>query len=66
MLFAGNLIRHPCFDEMRRTKEGFRVVGNLENTDRIMNDTFWIGVYPGMTREMLAYMAKVLKEAVGK
>ena len=42
------------------------MVGNLENTDRIMNDTFWIGGYPGMTREMLAYMAKVLKEAVGK
>ena len=66
MLFAGNLTRHPCFDEMRRTKEGFRVAGGLENTDRIMNDTFWIGVYPGMTEEMLAFMAKVLKEAVGK
>ena len=66
MLFAGNLTRHPCFDEMRRTKEGYRVAGSLENTDRIMNDTFWIGVYPGMTEEMLAFMAKTLKEAVGK
>jgi len=58
MLFAGNLIKHPCFDEMRRTGKGFRVAGKLENTDVILHRTFWIGVYPGMTREMLAYMAK--------
>ena len=64
MLFAGNLIKHPCFDEMRASKEGYRVVGELKNTDRIMNDTFWVGVYPGMTDEMIDYMAKVLKEAV--
>lgn len=64
MLFAGNLIKHPCFDEMRATGEGYRVVGELTNTDRIMNDTFWIGVYPGMTDEMIDYMAKVIKEAV--
>ena len=65
MLFAGNLIKHPCFDEMRRTGNGYRVAGNLENTDRIMNDTFWIGVYPGMTDEKLAYMVRIIKEAVG-
>lgn len=64
MLFAGNLIKHPCFDEMRATGEGYRVVGNLENTDRIMNDTFWVGVYPGMTDEMIDYMAKTIKEAI--
>lgn len=64
MLFAGNLIKHPCFDEMRATGEGYRVVGTLENTDRIMNDTFWVGVYPGMTDEMIDYMAKTIKEAV--
>jgi len=56
MLFAGNLIKHPCFDEMRRSGKGFRVVGSLENTDRIMRDTFWVGVYPGMTPDMLEYM----------
>lgn len=66
MLFAGNLTRHPCFNEMRKSGEGYRVIGNLKNTDRIMRDTFWIGVYPGMTREMLAFMAKELKAAVGK
>lgn len=64
MLFAGNLIKHPCFNEMRETGEGYRVVGSLENTDRIMNDTFWIGVYPGMTDEKLDYMIKVIKKAV--
>ena len=66
MLFAGNLIKHPCFDEMRSTGEGYRVVGELKNTDRIMNDTFWVGVYPGMTDEMIDYMALTIKEAVNK
>lgn len=64
MLFAGNLTKHPCFDEMRSTGEGYRIVGTLANTDRIMNDTFWVGVYPGMTDEMIDYMAKVIIEAV--
>ena len=64
MLFAGNLIKHPCFDEMRKTGEGYRVVGDLKNTDRIMRDTFWVGLYPGMTDEKLSYMAKVLIEAL--
>lgn len=64
MLFAGNLTKHPCFDEMRKTGEGYRIVGSLDNTDRIMNDTFWVGVYPGMTNEMIDYMAKVIIEAV--
>ena len=57
MLFAGNLLRHPCFDEMRRTGEGFRVIGELPNTDAIMSRTFWIGVYPGMNDDMLKFMA---------
>lgn len=65
MLFAGNLIKHPCFDELRRTGEGYRVVGSLERTDRIMKDTFWVGVYPGMTDEKLEYMIKIIREAVG-
>ena len=64
MLFAGNLIKHPCFDEMRKDGQGYRVVGTLENTDRIMSDTFWVGVYPGMTDEMIDYMAKTICEAV--
>ncbi|MEA4934995.1 MAG: lipopolysaccharide biosynthesis protein RfbH [Lawsonibacter sp.] len=64
MLFAGNLTKHPCFDEMRKTGEGYRVIGDLENTNRIMNDSFWVGVYPGMTEEMLDYMAKTIRDAV--
>jgi len=64
MLFAGNIIKHPCFDSMREGRYGYRVIGDLSNTDRIMNDTFWVGVYPGMTDEMIDYMAKIIKEAV--
>ena len=66
MLFAGNLTKHPCFDEMRSTGEGYRIVGTLENTDRIMNDTFWVGVYPGMTDEMIDYMAATIREAINQ
>ncbi len=65
-LFAGNLTKHPCFDEMRKSGEGYRIVGGLDNTDRIMTDTFWIGVYPGMTDAMLDYMAKTVKEALAQ
>lgn len=64
MLFAGNIIKHPCFDTMRATGEGYRVVGELKNTERVMTDTFWVGVYPGMTDEMIDYMAKIIKEAI--
>lgn len=64
MLFAGNMIKHPCFDEMRKTGKGYRVVGELKNTDRIMKDTFWIGVYPGMTNEMIDFMADKIIESV--
>lgn len=64
MLFSGNLIKHPCFDEMRATGEGYRVVGSLENTDHIMNNSFWIGVYPGMTNEMIDYMIESIIKGV--
>jgi len=66
MLFAGNLTKHPCFDEMRKSGEGYRVVGDLANTDRIMSDTFWVGVYPGMNDEMIDYMAKTIIDAVNQ
>lgn len=66
MLFSGNLLRHPCFDEMRKTGTGYRVVGKLTNTDRIVRDTFWVGVYPGMTDEMIDYMARTIRHAVFK
>lgn len=65
LLFSGNLIKHPCFDELRGGNT-YRVVGELKNTDFIMNNTFWVGVYPGMTDEMIDYMAKIIKEAVNK
>lgn len=60
-LFAGNLTRHPCFEPLTEGKE-YRVVGDLAATDRIMNDAFWIGLYPGMTEEKLAYMAETIRD----
>lgn len=62
-LFAGNLTRHPCFDAIRGT-DAYRVVGDLAVTDRVMRDTFWVGVYPGMTDAMIDRMAHVIREAV--
>ena len=62
LLFSGNIIKHPCFDQIRGT-DAYRVVGTLDNTDFVMNNSFWIGVYPGMTDEMIDYMAKMIVEA---
>ena len=64
MLFSGNLIKQPCFDEMRKMQTGYRKCSSLETTDLIMERTFWIGVYPGMTDEMIDYMARMLRKAV--
>ena len=63
LLFSGNLIKHPCFNPIRGT-DAYRVSGGLDNTDRIMNNTFWVGVYPGMTDEKIDYMAKIITDAV--
>lgn len=62
MLFAGNLIKHPCFDEIRENNSKYKVIGDLKNTNKIMEDTFWIGVYPGMTNEKIDFMVKSIKE----
>lgn len=64
MLFAGNIIRQPCFDRMRASGKGFRVIGDLVNTDRIMADTFWVGVYPGLTDQMIDEMASAIYAGV--
>lgn len=66
MLFSGNLTKQPCFDGMRGSRKGYRTVGALENTDRIMEHSFWVGVYPGMEPEMIEYMAKMVREAIGE
>lgn len=63
-LFAGNLLRHPCFDELRRDGRGYRVAGGLETTDFVMNRSFWVGVYPGLTPEMLTFMIRKIKSFV--
>ncbi|MEA4962855.1 lipopolysaccharide biosynthesis protein RfbH [Lutispora sp.] len=64
MLFAGNLIMHPCFDKMRKEQKGYKQIGSLFNTNYAMNHSFWIGVYSGMTQEMLDYMIKCIKNFV--
>lgn len=63
-LFAGNLLKHPAFDEMRKEGTGYRVIGDLKGTDFVMTNTFWIGVYPGMSPEMLEFMISSIKEFV--
>lgn len=65
-LFAGNLLRHPAFEEMRTSGKGYRVIGELKNTDFIMNNTLWIGVYPGMTEPMLEHMISTIKTFVAE
>jgi len=64
MLFAGNIIRHPCFDEIRGDEKMYRIVGNLKNTDVFMNNSFWIGVHPGLTEGMLSFMVDTIREFI--
>jgi CDP-6-deoxy-D-xylo-4-hexulose-3-dehydrase len=65
MLFAGNMVRQPCFDGRRALGSGYRVASGLVTTDRLMNDAFWVGVYPGLTDEMVDYVAGQIGAAVG-
>ena len=62
-LFAGNILRHPCFENLEENKD-YRIVGSMENTDFTMNHAFWVGVYPGMTKEKLDYIVKVIKKVM--
>ena len=64
LLFAGNLLRQPCFDAFRGDESVYRVAGELTQTDIIMENTFWVGVYPGLTKEKLSYMAETIREAL--
>lgn len=64
MLFAGNIIKHPCFDQLRENKCGYREATELVATEYVMNQVFWVGVYPGMTNSMLDYIAKCIKEVI--
>lgn len=62
-LFAGNITRHPCFDHLEQGKD-YRIAGDLKITDKIMQDAFWVGVYPGMSEQMLDYMIQSIREFV--
>ncbi len=66
MLFSGNLTKQPCFDAMRRQQEGYRIANPLKATDLIMENSFWVGLYPGMAPEMIDYMAEKIVEALGR
>ena len=59
MLFSGNITRHPSFENVK-----YRIYGNLKNTDFIMNNTFWIGVYPGLTDEMIEFILNKFREFI--
>jgi CDP-6-deoxy-D-xylo-4-hexulose-3-dehydrase len=61
LLFGGNLLRQPAFKDTPR-----RVHGELTNTDIVMNDAFWIGVWPGLTIPMLDFMIESLTEILGR
>lgn len=56
LLFGGNMVRQPAYEGLK-----YRVVGNLKNTDYVMENTFWIGLYPGLTEEMLDYVVSVIR-----
>ena len=66
LLFAGNLVKHPCFNMMRKNKEGYRVIGDLADTDYIMKNSFWVGVYPGMTKNMLQTIINMIHKFIYK
>ena len=61
MLFAGNLVKHPCFDGLRKRGEGYRLAGDLSTTDKIMRNTFWVGVYPGITEKMMEFVIRTIQ-----
>jgi CDP-6-deoxy-D-xylo-4-hexulose-3-dehydrase len=65
LLFAGNIVKQPCFDSIRQDKTKYRVIGSLKNTDLIMKNSFWVGVYPAMTKESLDFMIDKIKEVFG-
>jgi len=62
-LFAGNMVKHPMFESLEENRD-YRVIGDLSNTDKIMNDSFWIGVYPGMSEEAIDYMIEKINKFV--
>ena len=62
-LFAGNLLRHPCFDHLQKGVD-YRVVGELPNTEKVMTDTFWVGVYPGLDTDRMQYIARIIRDHV--
>lgn len=63
-LFAGNMTRQPAFQNQLKLNKDYKIVGELKNTDKIMNDSFWIGVYPGMKKEEIEFMIKTINQFI--
>lgn len=66
MLFSGNILRHPCFDEFREGQEAYRTVGALPVTDRVMRDSFWVGVYPGLDAQRISFVVEEIHQGVSR
>ena len=66
MLFAGNFLRQPAFDQIRKQKNAYKIIGKLKSTDIIMNQSFWLGVYPGLNKSMLLYIIETIKNYCSK
>ena len=64
-LFAGNILRHPLFQDLQHNKD-YKIIRNLINTDKIMNNSLWIGVYPGMRIDSIDYMIKMIKTIISE
>ena len=63
-LFAGNITRQPCFDHLRKTSGAYRIVDDLTNTDNVMNNTFWVGVYPGISETAIHHVSDVIGKSL--
>jgi len=59
-IFAGNIVRQPCFDMLQKNKD-YRVIGDLKHTDNVMNNSFWVGVYPGLNKIMLKKITNTIR-----
>jgi CDP-6-deoxy-D-xylo-4-hexulose-3-dehydrase len=66
MLFAGNMIKQPCFDEIRPFKHRYRVIGGLKNTDRVLKNAFWVGFHCGLNHQHLDYIVATIRSFVNK
>jgi CDP-6-deoxy-D-xylo-4-hexulose-3-dehydrase len=63
LLFAGNIVKQPCFANLRNGID-YKIIGELSNTDKVMKDGIWVGVYPGLNKEHMIYIGSKIKEFI--